>query len=613
MATTAASATNLTGTLAATQLTGTIADARLSANVSLLGNNIDTTEIVNGTIANVDIDPAANIADTKLATINAAGKVANSATTATSLNTPSAIVARDASGNFSAGTVTGTFAGNGAGLTNVSLLAASPAWAITLTTNVGTFGFSLASAPLVGTSPGEVVSADFNSDGKLDLANINVTSGTVTVLTNNGVGSFMLASSLPVGLVPRSLAVTDVNGDTKLDLICANNDSWNLSVLTNRGGGNFSLASTLSTLSFPTCVRAGDINNDGKPDLVVSYTTHKSLTLLTNNGTGGFTEAAPQATSRFSSALAVAELNGDGALDLLSVASTTPGTLTVMLGAGNGTFVEHGTNQAGTGLNSPFCMIATDVNGDGKPDAVCANSGDDTLTVLTNNGGGTFGFRQTVSTGNNPLSVAAGDFNGDGKLDLVTPNYDDNTVSVLTNNGTGTFGLALSAATGMTPISLTTADVNSDGALDVCVANQSDDTISILQNTLSLQTTSATFQGNFNAPTLTVNGTLTAAGLFTLGQSSFSASAGSTLTPPTSHVQIFPNVLAAVTLNTTTAIANGTTIGQVLILKGSGLFAVTVPDNANTQLQADRALGSGDTLFLIWDGSDWNEVSYSNN
>ncbi len=63
-------------------------------------------------IVNADIDPAAAISDTKLATISTAGKVANSATTATSANTANAIVARDASGNFSAGTITASLTGN---------------------------------------------------------------------------------------------------------------------------------------------------------------------------------------------------------------------------------------------------------------------------------------------------------------------------------------------------------------------------------------------------------------------------------------------------------------------------------------------------------------------
>jgi hypothetical protein len=74
-------------------------------------------------IVNADIDAAAAIVDTKLATIATAGKVANTATTATSANTASAIVARDASGNFSAGTITASLSGNATTATSANAIA----------------------------------------------------------------------------------------------------------------------------------------------------------------------------------------------------------------------------------------------------------------------------------------------------------------------------------------------------------------------------------------------------------------------------------------------------------------------------------------------------------
>ena len=71
-------------------------------------------------IVNADVDPAAGIVDTKLATISTAGKVSNSATTATSANTANTVVLRDASGNFSAGTITATLSGNATSATSAT-------------------------------------------------------------------------------------------------------------------------------------------------------------------------------------------------------------------------------------------------------------------------------------------------------------------------------------------------------------------------------------------------------------------------------------------------------------------------------------------------------------
>ena len=103
----------------ATTATTVTTNANLTGNVTSVGNAttiaagvVTSAMIVDGTIVNGDINASAAIVDTKLSTISTAGKVSNSATTATSANTVSAIVARDGSGNFTAGTITATFSGN---------------------------------------------------------------------------------------------------------------------------------------------------------------------------------------------------------------------------------------------------------------------------------------------------------------------------------------------------------------------------------------------------------------------------------------------------------------------------------------------------------------------
>jgi alpha-tubulin suppressor-like RCC1 family protein len=87
--------------------------------------SVTSTMILDGTINNADISTSAAIADTKLATISTSGKVANSATTATSNNNPNTIVTRDASGNFSAGTITGDVTGNVTGSSGYATTAGS--------------------------------------------------------------------------------------------------------------------------------------------------------------------------------------------------------------------------------------------------------------------------------------------------------------------------------------------------------------------------------------------------------------------------------------------------------------------------------------------------------
>jgi len=158
-----------------------------------LANLVKTTDtgtvtsgmILDGTIVNADINASAAIADTKLATISTASKVSNSATTATSANTNSAIVARDASGNFSAGTITANLTGTASTATTATTASAlTTARNFQLTGDVeasavsfdGTGNVSLTT--VIGT--GAIVNADVNASagityGKLSL-NSSITS-----------------------------------------------------------------------------------------------------------------------------------------------------------------------------------------------------------------------------------------------------------------------------------------------------------------------------------------------------------------------------------------------------------------------------------------------------
>src|SRR6185437_9787817 len=89
---------------------------------------------------------------------------------------------------------------------------------------------------------------------------------------------------------------------------------------------------------------------------------------------------------------------------------------------------------------APWSVVAADLNGDGKPDLAVADEGSNTVSVLLNNGNGTFAAKVDYPTGFSPSSVAEADLNGDGEPDLVVANAGANSsVSVLLNNGNGTF------------------------------------------------------------------------------------------------------------------------------------------------------------------------------
>ena len=173
-----------------------------------------------------------------------------------------------------------------------------------------------------------------------------------------------------------------------------------------------------------------------------------------------------------------ADINGDGKPDLITAIGGN-NTVTVLTNDGHGGFVTSGTYAVGSG---PFQVAVADIDRDGKVDLISGNNGTNTLTVLTNDGKGGFSLSTTLIVGNNPESVFAADLSGHGKLDLVTANYGDSTLTVLTNDGSGGFLLATTLNVGSGPKSVTASDVNGDGKLDLVSANGLGASISVLTN-----------------------------------------------------------------------------------------------------------------------------------
>src|SRR5208337_3966771 len=168
--------------------------------------------------------------------------------------------------------------------------------------------------------------------------------------------------------------------------------------------------------------------------------------------------------------VAVGDLNLDGIPDLV-VANQSPGTVSVLLGNGDGTFRAAVTYDSGAGIGGIVESVAiADVNGDGKPDLVVGNhANSDTVGVLLGNGDGTFQPAVT-SPGLGFWFVAVADVNGDGKPDLIAECGGG--VGVALGNGDGTFQDPACYGTGATaPFGVAVADVNGDGHPDLVVAN----------------------------------------------------------------------------------------------------------------------------------------------
>ncbi len=143
-----------------------------------------------------------------------------------------------------------------------------------------------------GTDPLALVAADFDQDGRPDLATADVGSGVVSVLRGNGDGSFIPGMQLGAGTQPGSLAVGDFDGDDIWDLVAADAAGSAVTIVLGHGDGSFPpglLAALTGGASQPTGVVACDLDADGRVDLAVtSAEPDARVTILRGNGDGTF-------------------------------------------------------------------------------------------------------------------------------------------------------------------------------------------------------------------------------------------------------------------------------------------------------------------------------------
>jgi hypothetical protein len=327
-----------------------------------------------------------------------------------------------------------------------------------------------------GRGSSAVAVADFNRDGKLDLAVANKVSNTVTILRGAGTGFFVSVQTIDVGEEPIAIMADDFNGDGQADLAVTNRNSDNIAVIDGLANGSLGVARYFvsgGAASAPTGLALGDVNHDGIVDLLVPNRFTSDASVLLGDGHGDF--AAPRTFVADQEPLAVAagDVDGDGLADVVCVNRGSQGpNAAVLISRGDGGLL--GVEDV-VALPGPNGLVSGDVDNDGVADLILglrppAGVGGGLVAVYRATPPLGFAAPVTLQSAGDAVAVGRGDFNGDGFLDIVVLNESTNDLSVFIGQAAGGFAAARNYAIGSGATAVAVGDWNQDGRSDLAVA-----------------------------------------------------------------------------------------------------------------------------------------------
>jgi hypothetical protein len=341
----------------------------------------------------------------------------------------------------------------------------------------------------IGGEPFAIAVGDFNRDGKLDIAVTSfVPKNTLTIFLGNGDGTFRTGDSYSFGSQLAYLAAADFRSNGILDLAVTDRLSDNVWVLLGNGDGTFEEAAAVPTPSPSSAIDVGNFTDSGRLDLIAitESASCECVSVLPGYGDGTFgaaiTTQIPYNIGGFG--LASGRFGRNGKLDVaVSGYFGSAEQVDILMAAGDGSFTPDG--YYGVSL-SPLSVTAANFQGKkGSVDLAVGNSEGGSVSILLGEGNGKFQSAVDYSAPS-PTWVAAADLNGDGNLDLAVSSWSyPPGVTILYGNGDGTFqpGVVYSAPPTNSMNYVVAGDFNGDGMPDLVLANSAGESVITLLNT----------------------------------------------------------------------------------------------------------------------------------
>ncbi|MGC1299254.1 MAG: FG-GAP-like repeat-containing protein [Alloacidobacterium sp.] len=362
-------------------------------------------------------------------------------------------------------------------------------------------------------TPNAFAVGDFNGDGKPDLAIPDQYGKTVSTYLNKGGGTFgtPIVTTLTIDNTLGAILSGDVNEDGKTDLIVATvaGDQYAI-VLLGNGDGSFTQQAPIPGSFGFLSGKLAEFNGDGHLDLFLGGNGEPYLFLGKGDGTFSHQSVPSGSFPGDYFSVAVGDFNGDKQLDAIAADSGSSGSevgsLDYFPGV-QGAYLGAPTFNRPSLLQNPSSLDVADFNHDEKLDLLASGNGG--TFVIYGNGDGTFPldtsqltpvFAQYSDGGVDSVNAVVSDLDQDGHPDIVAIDSTTGQMSLILNDGTGTFPNAINTpynfqVTGNS-FYIATADFNGDGLPDIVVSNQAAKTMSLLLSVKNLITPTLALSSN---------------------------------------------------------------------------------------------------------------------